>query len=162
MIVLLVILVFLAQSTRDTAKANFEATVNNFEDLIVQEVQIGYTVEDGYKREFTIPKSIMGSTYNLSIENSMILVVKLQNQTFARILPGYVLGGICLKRDYDPTRFHLMISKNAGLVSLSACPDCGYSYAVCDNADRQALCDQVESLFPGFRQECCEGHCKCC
>jgi hypothetical protein len=165
MLTFLIMFVLFSERIKDISKDNLDKTMNNFENIIGDEVKTAYTVEDGYRKEFTLLKNILGETYNLSILDSTILVVNYTGNQHTMFLPGYVKGGFCLNptTDTDPYYYHVIITKNAGIVSVSSCPDCAYSYAMCDNADRNpGMCDWMESFFPGFKTECCNGNCKCC
>lgn len=162
MLVFLITFVFMSQRSIETSRQNFDRTVSNFQQLVVEEVKIAYTVEDGYARQFLIPKSIESDNYTMTIEGGIQFSVNVSGKTYSTILPGYVRGGFCMKRDFDPSYYHIMITKDAGIVSLSTCPDCGYSYYMCSNAEVAGWCPVMDAMSPGFITECCDGHCKCC
>jgi hypothetical protein len=162
MLVFLLTFVFISKNVIEASNDSFEKSMDNFQELIIEEVRIAYTVENGYTRKFTIPKTIEQNYYNMSIDEGIQFTIRLKGKTYSKFLPGYVRGGFCFNRDFDPFFHHLMITKEAGIVSLSTCPDCGYSYYMCHNAQDMGFCDIMEAMSPGFRAECCDGHCKCC
>gem|GEM_PF-4276013 len=162
MLVFLFTFYFVSQRATEVQKQNLGLVVENFQNTIIEEVRVAYTVENGYSREFSIPKHINTLPYTIGIDASTVLVINYSGQSYAKVLPGIVRGGFCFKRELDPVFYRLLISKDAGIVSLSTCPDCGYSYYMCDNAQTMGFCDIMEGISPGFRLECCDGHCRCC
>jgi len=129
---------------------------------IVDEVRLAQSVDDGYLRRFKVSKLILGNTLNLSVEEG-VLNIRYLNQDYAKYLPQPMVGGFCYNNS-DQIYFNVTVSKNAGLVSLSSCTDCRYSYAVCMNAEKNSWCDWLSqpSLFPGLNETCCSDNCLCC
>ena len=146
----------------DITKDNEDKAVNDVLDVIVDEVKLAKSVEDGYKRKFNLPKSVMDYDYeNITIDNYRELVITYKNKEYVRILPDYVVGGFCFKQNNLPY-YELAVTKFADIISVSSCFNCSYSFAICANAEKYGWCVMQDTLFPGFNETCCTGHCKCC
>jgi len=133
-------------------------------DTVYDEVALAQTVENGYKRKFNIPKTVMGNTYNLSIDNVGIITMSYNNREYhGKKLEQPMVGGFCPDTSQYPY-YNFTVSKEAGIVSLASCFNCRYSYAVCYNAELNNWCDWLSqpALFPGFNVTCCSDHCLCC
>lgn len=161
-IIFLTLFVVLGQRMADINSDKEDNTVVSLRDMIVDEVDIAGTVENGYNRKFLVPKTIFGNSYNLSIDNQNELVIIYNDKPYVKYLPGYVMGGFCFNSSDSGAYYELAVSKFEDVVSLSSCFDCGWSYAVCANAEKFGLCSVQEALYPGFNETCCKGHCKCC
>jgi len=138
-------------------------TIEAYQQRIYDEVEIALSVENGYLRRFQIPKTILNSEINLSVEDDGSLTLYYGGKKYSKFLPQPMVGGFCFN-DTGLNFFNLTVSKDADLVSLSSCVDCRYSYAVCNNAEDNGWCDWLSSpgLFPGFNETCCSDHCLCC
>ncbi len=161
-IIFLSLFVILGHRMANINKDNEDQTVETLMDMITNEVDIAGTVENGYMRRFEVPKTIYGNDYNLSIDNHDELVVTYNGKQYVKFLPSYVMGGFCFNSSDDSPYYGLSVSRYEDVVSLSSCFDCGWSYAVCANAEDYGLCSVQEALYPGFNETCCKGHCKCC
>jgi hypothetical protein len=145
---------------------NIEA-LGQVKTIIMDEVWLGATVEDGYKRQFQLPREVNGLSLNISVENDTFLFLMLGNETDSAGLPSFAVGGFCFKGLGGPF-YNLSVTRGADIVSLSSCYNCTWSYAECSNAEKLDFgasgtgCDVYNAWFPGFKDICCNGHCKCC
>ncbi len=159
------IFVALGQRMVDLNDQRRSDLVGNIQQRVYDEVEIARSVEDGYKRGFTIPRTIMGEDYTISVDDYGMLTINYYNKSYFKALPQPMMGGFCFsptEQKYD--YYDLTVTKDAGVVSLSSCFNCSYSYAVCKNAEKNGWCDWLSrpELFPGFNSSCCSGHCLCC
>lgn len=107
----------------------------------------------------------MGEEISLSIDTTGILEIEVTDKTFQKSLPQPMTGGFCFKKTLDEFIYYdISVVKEAGIVSVSSCTNCSYSYAVCENAEKNGWCNllSAEELFPGLNTTCCNGHCLCC
>jgi len=161
--IFLSLFIVLGQRMVDLNEDKEERTIRQLMDVIVDEVSVAQTVEDGYKRKFLVPKQIYGDPYEINVTNHFELTVKFNNKEYVEFLPAYVMGGFCFDPADTSNFYELSVSKSLGIVSLSSCFDCGWSYAVCANAEKDGLCKFQDDLWGGgFNETCCTGHCKCC
>lgn len=161
---LIFLVLFIAFSTRltDLNKENREQAIYEVLDLVVDEVEVASTVKDGYRRKFTIPNSIFGNNYTINITGNRLLEIKYDAIVYPKYLPTYVMGGFCFSGAEEYGGYELAVTKDRGIVSLSSCFNCSYSYAMCANAEANGLCAFTDSISPGFNESCCRGHCRCC
>jgi hypothetical protein len=107
----------------------------------------------------------MGEEMFLSIDPGGILEIEVNNKTFQKSLPQPMVGGFCFNKTLDEYNYYdIAVVKEADIVSVSSCTNCSYSYAVCDNAEKNGWCNLLSTvgLFPGLNTTCCTGHCLCC
>jgi len=137
-------------------------TIDAIQEQIKDEIELALTVEDGYMRKFQVPRTIMGTEFNLSIYENM-LSITFMDEDYDEALPQPSVGGFCFK-DSNYNYYNLTVMRQAGLVSISSCNDCSYSYAVCLNAEKNNWCDWLSQpgLFPGLNETCCSDNCLCC
>jgi hypothetical protein len=138
-----------------------QETVIQIQNTILDEIRLAQSVENGYKRPFSLPREIMGVPFNLTIENHSTLVINMEGKDYTKGLPTFVMGGFCMNGTSGP-RYNLSISRDFDIVSVSSCYNCTYSYAQCANAQMMGLCDSMDTFFAGFKSVCCSGHCRCC
>ncbi|MEM4268123.1 MAG: hypothetical protein QXK37_04820 [Candidatus Woesearchaeota archaeon] len=161
--IFLLMFVILGHKIGDVSRENTDVIVDNYKKIIVENIRAAQPVQDGYRNEFTLPKHIYGMPYNISIDNGNQLVIEFNNKIYTEYLPEYVLGGLCTHYSYNDDKYHFVLRKNFNVLSIESCKDCTYSYRMCYNANViEGGCDLAESIFPGFKDECCEGHCQCC
>jgi hypothetical protein len=137
-------------------------TIVEIQNVILDEVQLAQTVENGYRRPFYLPKQVQGVPFSLNIENHTTLVITMEGKDYVKALPAFVMGGFCNNNNTNESRFNLSVSRDFDVVSLSSCYECAYSYAQCANAELMGLCAAMDGFFPGFNSTCCSGHCRCC
>jgi hypothetical protein len=161
--IFLLTFVLLGQRMADLNKEKQSQSIEEILDRVYDEVSLAQTVENGYLRKFRVPKQVMGEDYTMSVDEIGWMIIYYNNATYQKAMPQPMAGGFCLKAN-SVNYYNLTVSKEADLVSLSSCTDCGYSYAVCMNADKNGWCDWLSDpgMFPGFNETCCNDHCKCC
>ncbi len=147
----------------DVNKTNEEALVREFMAMILDEINFARIVEDGYSRTFSVPRRLENVNYTLEIANSTFLVVYYKNTSYvSRPFDDNVRGNFLFNdTEPDDAFYELVIRKDYGIISVTSCPDCGYPFAVCDNAQWNGWCGFMDGLSPGFRDECSSGYDRC-
>lgn len=132
-------------------------------NMINDEVKLAQTLEDGYFRQFKVPRMIVGQEYNLSLDDYGLLTLTLDGKEYTKFLAQPMKGGFCFPNPLPDGYFNMTVVKENGQVSLSSCSICGYSYTFCYNAEAMN-CTLLEAtgLFPGLSATCCMDHCRCC
>jgi len=158
----LLMFIILGQRMVDINREQQLASVDAIADLVYDEVSLAQTVRDGYFRRFEVPRTIMGEPYNMSVEAGD-LYIRYRGEDSLKVLPQPLLGGFCFPHS-GLNYYNITITRDAGIVSMSSCAECRYSYAVCYNAEDNNWCDLLSgpSLLPGFNESCCTDHCLCC
>jgi len=159
--IFLIIFIALGQRMVDINTDKQLETIDAVQERIRDEVLLAHNVENGYIRKFTIPKYIMNEEYNLSMDPDGSIVVTYQNRRYAKFLAQPVNGGFCNTAS-SLAYYNISVTKNDGIVSVSSCRDCSYSYTVCSNAENYGFCTITSALFPGFNETCCNDFCLCC
>lgn len=72
---------------------NFDA-MTQVGNVVATEVRLAAQVGDGYKRDFTIPLTLHGRPYNISIEDRWDLVLKFEDMQYIEFLELPVDGEI--------------------------------------------------------------------
>ncbi len=162
-IVFLTAFVFLGMRLVDLNKDKEQDAAEHIAERIFDEALLAQGVEDGYFRRFKVQKYILGKEINLSIDEVGTLILTVQDSQYYKDLPQPLIGGFCYNGT-DRNYYNVTITRESGIVSVSSCQDCRYSYAMCKNAEDMLWCDWLSDpgLFPGFNETCCADHCLCC
>jgi hypothetical protein len=143
------------------AKDKTNQRLNEIKGIVMDEVRLAGTLQNGYKRQFQIPREIDGKALTLSVENDTFLYLKLGDEPASDGLPYYAVGGFCFGTQTGPY-YNLSVTREGDIVSLSSCFNCSITYASCTNAEKMGMCDAIEGLEPGYKKTCCNGYGKCC
>ena len=111
---LLVILGFFAVTSSKILEAKDEGNKKIAEDIAdfaYREIDIAKSVNDGYSRIFSMPPSVNGINYTISIIDNKELVVNYLDNEYVKFLPYNVTGNIAKGNN--------KISKNNGLISIN-------------------------------------------
>jgi hypothetical protein len=161
-IIFITVFVILGNRMVDLNREKQLESITAIQEIIMDEVELAHSVEDGYFRVFQVPNTILGEDYNMSIAGSM-LNINFHGEDHGKTLPQPAVGGFCFPAS-RLNYYNISIMRQSGVVSVSSCSECRYSYAVCQNAEDNGWCDWLSSpmLLPGFNETCCEDHCVCC
>ncbi len=88
--------VFLVLQTRmgDIRDAKNMQVLNQLGNVVSTEVEMAAQVGEGYERNFSIPQTLQGEPYTISIQGNRDLVISYGDLDYIRFLPAGVQGGI--------------------------------------------------------------------
>ncbi|MBI2208069.1 hypothetical protein HYU50_01085 [Candidatus Woesearchaeota archaeon] len=96
----------------DARESERQQTAEDIATLAKNEIELAISVSDGYARVFTLPATIEGNSYDISIENSRELVVTYLDKEYVLFLEDNVVGNIVAGSN--------QIRKTDGVVYLQA------------------------------------------
>ncbi|HLC61942.1 MAG TPA: hypothetical protein VJI52_02910 [Candidatus Nanoarchaeia archaeon] len=94
---LLVVLGFLAVTSSNMLQAKEEGNRKTAEDIAgfaYREIDIAKSVNDGYIRIFSMPQTVNGVSYTITMTDNRELTVNYLDYEFVRFLPSNVTGNI--------------------------------------------------------------------
>ena len=94
---LLVILGFFAITTSKMFEAKSqseEKTAQQIADLAFKEIEIATSLSDGYTRLFSLPRTINGVNYTVSVTDNRELLITYQGFEYLKFFPANVTGNI--------------------------------------------------------------------
>ncbi len=94
---LLVILGFFAITSTNLLNAKEEGNKKIAQDIAefaYQEIEIAKSLNDGYIRNFTLPKTVNGIAYKINITDNRELAVAYLDYEYIKFLPANVTGNI--------------------------------------------------------------------
>ena len=97
------ILALLAGRIHDITKSNEEKLVENFRDIIFNELNLANQGMDGYTRHFNLPVELADINYIMQIENNTMLVINYSDKDYIYKMPYNAVGrfDIDFAREYD-------------------------------------------------------------
>ena len=111
---LLVLLVFFSITSSkviETQESNKRKISQDIAEFAYREIEIAKSVNDGYKRVFTMPQTVNAVDYKINITDNRELIVDYMGYEFVKFLPANVTGNI--------TKGNNNISKNKEFVFLN-------------------------------------------
>ena len=94
---LLVILGFFAFTSSRVLEAKDEGNkkiAENIADLVYREIETAKSVNNGYVRVFTVPKTVNGVTYTINLTDDRELIVNYLGYEYVRFVPSNVTGNL--------------------------------------------------------------------
>ena len=94
---LFVVIGFFAIATSNTTDAREESkkkTSQDIADFAYREIELAKSVNDGYVRNFSMPKNVNGLDYNIGIVDNVELTVQYDGYEYVKFLPLNVIGNI--------------------------------------------------------------------
>lgn len=94
---LLVILGFFALTSSRVLEAKEEGNkkiAENIADLVYREIETAKSVNNGYIRVFTVPKTVNGAAYTINLTDNRELIVTYLGYEYIRFVPSNVSGNL--------------------------------------------------------------------
>lgn len=119
-----------------------------------KEMIIAASVEDGYIRSFEIPGKLDNIDYFLTVQNNTI-IVRSKNSFYTLSIPK-AMGNF--------TKGINTINKTGDVIYINSATISYFtSYATCQNAQNNELCDGLDIAYgSGYESACCSEHGLCC
>lgn len=111
---LLVIVGFFGVTSSRVLEAREEANrkiAEDIADFAYREIEIAASVNDGYKKSFSMPQNVNGVNYSIRIIDNTELTVNYLDYEHVRFLPSNVTGNI--------TKGANTISRNKGVIRIN-------------------------------------------
>ena len=111
---LVAILGFLAVTSSTVLEAREEANSKIAEDIAnfaYREITTAKSVNDGYKRIFTLPDTVNGVAYSISVIDNRELIINYLGHEYIKFLPSNVTGTLVKGSN--------QIAKNSGIIVLN-------------------------------------------
>lgn len=96
---LLVILGFFALTSSRVLDAKEEGNkkiAENIADLVYREIETAKSVNNGYTRIFTVPKTVNGVTYTINLTDNRELIVNYLGYEYIKFVPSNVTGNLSI------------------------------------------------------------------
>ncbi|MBN2458050.1 hypothetical protein JXB31_02880 [Candidatus Woesearchaeota archaeon] len=151
----------------DKVGNDVKSAVEDIKETIFNEISLARQAEPGYAKELLLPSEIDSEKYFIQVDDNLMLVINHSKKSYVFQLPPNVVGGFCMNYsavNYSAVKgnYKLIIIKQDEIISISASPGSLYSYYECDSAEKGSDCNAIEQSLPGFVDECCRMHCRCC
>lgn len=150
-IVFLGFIAIISSKVLDAKENERQKIAEDIATLVKNEIDLARSVSEGYSRTFTLPYTIEGNSYTISIIDNRELVVNYLDKEYVTFLSEKICGDI-----YIPNN---EIDKENGFV----CVNSNLGYTECQNAQDLGLCNSLEEdLLPGTKCCCCSRYSLCC
>ena len=118
-VMILVILGFFALTSSRVLEAKDEGNkkiAENIADLVYREIETAKSVNNGYARVFTVPKTVNGVTYIINLTDNRELIVNYLGSEYIRFVPSNVSGNLSVGS--------IEIKKLNGIIYLRGISEC--------------------------------------
>ena len=104
---------FSASSSKilDSVEGNNQKIAEDIADLAYREIEVATSVNNGYVRNFTLPLTVNGANYSISLLQNRELVVNYLGTEHVKFLPSNIVGSISPGIN--------TITKQGGIVQIS-------------------------------------------
>ncbi|MFH1182421.1 MAG: hypothetical protein V1702_05665 [Candidatus Woesearchaeota archaeon] len=155
-LVFIVVLLFVGNRLVDITTERNRELINDLGSVITAEFTLASQSQSGYHREFTLPETLKGIEYNVSIltsgmtnTNFSSLVINVTGEQYVYLMPKDISGNMCRTKRYT-------LDKQNSTVVVSCI---GYE---CQFGEETGSCSVMEGLGLLVMAQCCSDYGFCC